>query len=104
MRCVKYQVKQAKDLKKDESQVYDLLWKNNMNPKTVYEWLLLEDVPPHLKAQLVQSKISMETARHQYVQWKRMSNTRAGKEIMEEMQNTIRRLRWKSQEGLPTQY
>jgi uncharacterized coiled-coil DUF342 family protein len=67
-------------------------------PKGLYEWLLLENVPQHIKQKLLEHKITILEAHRQYVQWKRMSSTRAGTEIMDEMKNVIRRLRWKSQE------
>ncbi len=98
LRCTKYRVKLIKGLSEIERKTYDLLLKHKLNPKTVYEWLLLEDVPHNIKEKLVKNTISFEDARHQYVQWKRMSGTRAGAEIMDEMRNIIRRIRWKSQE------
>jgi len=104
MRCAKYRVGQVKKLKGLEARAYDLLLNQKLNPKTVYEWLLLEDVPQHIKEKIVQRKVNLQDARREYVQWKRMNSTRAGKELMEEIQTVIRRLRWKSQEGLPTQY
>lgn len=100
LRCAKYKVGLIKHLNSTERKVYDLLLKHQYNPKIVYEWLLLEDVPQHIREKLVQNKISLLHARQQYVQWKRMSGTRLGKELMEEIQNVVRRLRWKSQEGL----
>jgi len=99
LRCVKYKIRQITKLGDVEAKTYDLLLKNNLNPKTVYEWLLLEDVPAHIKEKLVQKKINFLDARRQYVQWKRFSDTRAGTELMEEMRNVIRRLQWKSQEN-----
>jgi hypothetical protein len=101
LRCVKYKAGLIKKLNSTEATAYDLLQKNKLRPKTVYEWLLLEDVPPHIKEKLVQHKIGIRTARHQYVQWKRMSGTRAGIEVMEEIRNVIGRLKWKSQEDTP---
>ncbi len=103
MRCAKYQTKLIKKLNKTEAKAYDLLLKNNVKPKTAYQYLLLEDVPPHIKEKLVLNKISHEEARRQFVQWKRYSDTKAGNELMEEIKNIIRRLRWKSQEGLKGQ-
>lgn len=100
MRCVKYKVGQCKKLNDAESKTYELLLKNKLNHKTVYEWLLLEDVPPHIKEKLVQRKINLYDARVQFVQWKRLNGSRAGKTLMEEILNVIRRLKWKSQEGL----
>jgi len=98
MRCVKYRVGQVKKLNAAEAKTYDLLLKNSLYPKTVYRYLLLEDAPPHIREKLEQKKICMETAREQYIQWKRFSGTRAGNELMDEMKNIIRRVRWKSQE------
>jgi len=97
-RCARYQVRLVKKLTKQEARAYDLLLKNKLRPKTVYSWLLLEDVPPHIKEKLAHNKISFEEARPQFVQWKRHNSTRAANELMEEMKNTIRRLRWRSQE------
>ena len=101
MRCAKYRVGLIKSLNNTERRAYDLLLKHKYNPKTIYEWLLLEDTPPHIKEKLVQNRISLLDARQQYVQWKRMHGTRAGTHLIEEIRNTIRRLRWKSQEDLP---
>ena len=53
MRCAKSQTKLIKKLNKTESKVYDLLLKHNIKPKTAYQYLLLEDVPPHIKDKLV---------------------------------------------------
>lgn len=104
LRCVKFKTGQVKKLSKEESMIYDLLLKNKLNPKTVYEWLLLENVPAHIKEKLVQKKISLNEARIQFVKWKRLSDTHAGNALMDEIKNIIRRLRWKSQEGLPKTY
>lgn len=104
MRCAKYRTKLIPRLAGIESKAYDLLMKHKLNPKTVYEWLLLENVPSHIKEKLVQNKISLLDARVQYVGWKRMSTTRAGKDIMEEMRRIIGGVRWKSQEDTRMQY
>ena len=104
LRCVKYRVGHIKRLNSKEAKAYDLLLQHKLVPKTVYEWLLLEDLPQHLKEKLAHNKISLDNARMQFVQWKRLSGTRAGQDIMEEMRNIIGRLRWKSHEGLPPQY
>lgn len=104
MKCARYHVGLIKKLNKNEASAYDLLLKNKLNPKTVYSWMLLEDVPPHIKEKLVQNKINFEDARRQFVQWKRFSGTRAANEIMEEMRNIIRRLKWRSQEESGRQY
>jgi len=98
LRCAKYRIGLIKNLNTVERKTYDLLLKHKYSPKTVYEWLLLEDAPQHIKEKLVQNKISLEDAHHQHVQWKRLCGIRAGTEIMNEMRNIIRRLRWKSQE------
>jgi len=103
LRCVKFRVGQAKKLNGTEAKTYDLLLKNGYHPKRVYEWLLLEDAPPHIREKLEQKKISIENARAQCIQWKKFSGSRLATELMEEMRNTIRRLRWKSQEGLEIQ-
>ncbi len=104
LQCVKFKIGQIKKLDANESMVYDLLLKNKLNPKTVYIWLLLENVPLHIKEKLVQKKISLNDARVQFVKWKRLSDTHAGNALMDEIKNIIRRLRWKSQEGLPKTY
>ncbi len=102
LRCAKYQVKQINTLTETETKIYDILLKHKYTPKRVYEWLLLEDVPKHIKEKVALNKISLVEAGQQYVQWKRMTGTQAGKTIMDEMRNIIRRLRWKSQEEIPT--
>lgn len=99
MRCAKYQVGLIKVLSVEQRKAYDLLLKHRYSPKTVYEWLLLEDVPEHIHQKLVQNLISLSNARKQFVQWKRLSGTRAGQEIMSDIRSDVRRLRWKSQEG-----
>ncbi len=105
LRCVKYRNRQVKQLDTTAAKTYDLLLQHKLKPKGVYEWLLLEKVPSHLRQKLTEHKITLNEARRQYVQWKRMSSTRSGKEIMNEMKNVIRRLRWKSQEeSLQVQY
>jgi len=98
LRCRKYRVGQVKKLDEVEAQVYEIFLKNNLHPKTVYEWMLLEDVPPHIKEKLEKNKIGKEAARRQYVQWKKHNGTRLANELMEEMKNVIGRLKWKSQE------
>jgi hypothetical protein len=100
MRCAKYRVGLIKTLDSTERKAYDLLLKHGYNPKTAYEWVLLEDVPQHIREKLVQNKVSFVRARQQYVQWKRMTGTRSGAEIMEEVRSVIGRMRWKSQEDL----
>jgi hypothetical protein len=102
MRCARYQVGLIKTLTGTERRVYDLLLKHGHKPKRVYEWLLLEDVPEHLREKLVQNRINLKEARRQFVQWKRMSSTRAGVELMEEIRSVIGRMRWKSQEDITT--
>jgi hypothetical protein len=102
MRCAKYRVGLVKALNATERKAYDLLLKHGYNPKTIYEWLLLEDAPEHIREKLIQNRISLRRAQEQYVQWKRMSGTRSGKELMEEIRSVIGRLRWKSQEELTT--
>jgi hypothetical protein len=102
LRCAKYRIGKVKKLNSDEAKTYDLLLKNKLHPKTVYEWLLLEAVPQHIKEKIVQRKLSLNDARRQYVQWKRLNGTRAGQALMEEILNVIRRLKWKSQEELQT--
>jgi len=105
LRCVKYRNGQVKKLDAEAAKAYDLLLKNNLLPKGVYEWLLLENIPSHIKQKLVEHKITQREAHEQYTQWKRMMNTRSGKEIMDEMRNVVRRLKWKSQEEYsPAQY
>lgn len=99
-RCVKFRKKQIKTLTSEQTAVYDLLLKNGLNPQRVYEWLLLENVPAHIKEKLVQRKLSMKDARAEFIKWKRYSDTRAGNEVMEEIKNIVRRLKWRSQEDL----
>jgi len=98
MRCVKFKKKLITKLDKDSTTVYDLLLKNGLNPQTVYEWLLLENVPAHIREKLVQRKLTLKDARIEFIRWKRHSDGRAGNEIMDEIKNIIRRLKWKSQE------
>lgn len=98
LRCAKYRIGKIKKLNSIEAMTYDLLLKHKLHPKTVYEWLLLEDVPQHIKEKIVQRKISLQNARAQYVQWKRLNGTRAGQSLMEEILSVIRRLKWRSQE------
>ena len=104
MRCVKYNLGIVKKLNKDEAKTLDLLLKNKMNPKTVYEWLLLEDAPAHIREKVIQRKIGLREGRRQFVLWRRNVSTRAGKELMEEIKRIIGGLRWKSQEGLKIKY
>lgn len=98
LRCRKYRVGQVKKLDEVEAQLYEILLKNKLHPKTVYEWMLLEDVPPHIKDKLQKNKISKEAARQEYVQWKKHNGTRLANELMAEIKNVIGRLKWKSQE------
>jgi hypothetical protein len=102
MRCAKYQAGLIKTLDSTERKAYNLLLRHGHKPKKVYGWLLLEDVPPHIREKLVQNRISLRQAREQYVRWKRLDGTRTGTELMEEIRNVIGRLRWKSQEELTT--
>jgi len=104
LRCVRYRLGKDATLGKEESQALDILLKNKLNPKTVYEWMLAEQIPAHIKEKIVQRKLKFREGRAQYVQWKRQCNTRLGKNVMEEMRNIVGRLKWKSQEGLRTQY
>lgn len=100
LRCVKYRLGKISKLNKEEAKTYDLLLKNNLHPKRVYEWLLLEDVPKHIREKLEKNKISMDDARCQYVQWKRLAGSRMSDQLMEDIRNMARRLKWKSQEGV----
>ena len=84
--------------------VLDILLKNKLRPKTAYEWLLIEEAPPHIRDKIIQHKINLREGRRQFVLWKRNMNTRAGKELMEELKTIVGGLRWKSQEGLKNQY
>ena len=104
LRCVKYRNGQIKKLDKDAARVMDLLLKNNFNPKTSYEWILLDGAPPHIREKVIQRKIGFREGRRQYVLWKRNLSTRAGKELMEEIRRVVGGLRWKSQDGLKNQY
>lgn len=97
-RCIQFRLGQVEKLNGDEAGVYDLLLAQKLNPKTVYEWFLLEGVPGHLKEKLEKNGIGLKEAREEFVKWKRFSGSRVGNELMEEIRNVIGRLRWKSQE------
>lgn len=45
-----------------ERELYNLLRENDLNPYTVYRWLLLERVPDDIRFQLKQQKISQKKA------------------------------------------
>ena len=100
MRCVKFRVGQAKKLTKAESMTYDLLLKHKIAPKTAYMWMLLEQCPPELRAKLEANAITLIDAHRQLVQWKRLSGSQSGQDIMDEMRIIIRRLQWRSQENI----
>ena len=93
--CVHYRIGRKNKLEEEERQLYDLLLKNNLAPKTVYQnWLLLE-APEHIQRQLREGKVSVEEARSRSYAYKRMISTTKGKEIIEEILSVIRSLEWK---------
>jgi len=104
MRCVKYRAKLVDKLSPTEAKVYDLLLSRKLNPKTVYTWLLLEDVPPEMRLRLEQNKLSITKARDEFVKWKRMASYSSSSELMRDIREVIGKLRWKSQENTPAQY
>ena len=95
-----YKLNRRDSLSNLERLVYEVLLKHDLHAKTVYEWFLLEDLPPHIKEKLISGKISMKDASKMNNSWKRMISTRAGKEIINEIRLTIGGLKWKGQEDL----
>ena len=100
LRCVKFRKRQIPKLTEFEARVYDALLTHKLKPQTVYEWLLLEDVPEFLKKKLIEQKISIRNARYEYVKWKRMNFQCEGGQLMEEIRKVVRCLRWESQENM----
>ncbi len=98
LRLQHFRVGRVKELSVSERQAFDLLLKHGFNPKTVYEWLMLECVPSHIKKQMLDFSISLRDARYEFVKWKRMSFKCEGGQLMERMKSVIGGLQWESQE------
>ncbi len=98
LRIAKFRLGRIDSLSPIEQRAFDLLLKNNYNPKTVYEWFLLENVPDNLRQQLIANRISIRSARYEYVKWKRMSHATAGDSLKEDIRKVVGCLRWESQE------
>ncbi len=93
--CVYYQMGRKKDITGEEREIYDFILKSNLKPKTLYKYFLILDYPEHVRNQLRECKMSLDEARSKSFAYKRMINTKNGKEIMAEMLAVIRRLEWK---------
>ncbi|MBN1544321.1 hypothetical protein JW898_02560 [Candidatus Woesearchaeota archaeon] len=89
-----------KELNETQRAIYDLLMKHELSPKTVYCWLLLERAPSHVKEKLKARKVSIKDGMTMSYEWRRMMNTKAGKDIMAEMMAVIGGLKWRGQENL----
>ncbi len=100
LQCRQFRIGRIKKLTADESKTLELLLKHNLNPRTAYKWLCLEDVPPQIKEKLLHNKISFADAASQSHKLKRMMGTRSGNDIMNDMREVIGRLKWKSQEDI----
>jgi hypothetical protein len=95
-----YREGKRKELNQTHRAIYDLLLKHELTPKTVYVWMLLEKAPSHVKDKLRAQKISIRDASKMSYSWRRMVTTRAGKDIMANMQAVIGGLKWRGQESL----
>jgi hypothetical protein len=94
--CAYYKCGRKKELSEKEREVYDLLLRHKISPKTAYEWFRLMDVPDHIRQKIMRCEISMTEASARSYAWKRMITTRAGKQMMEDIRKIIGGLQWKN--------
>ena len=57
-----YHYKKHLEVSEEEIQLYDLLLKNQLNPNTVYRWLLLSRINNDLKRSINQGKLTQKQA------------------------------------------
>ncbi|MEK6849068.1 MAG: hypothetical protein AABY01_00705 [Nanoarchaeota archaeon] len=99
MRCVKFRLKQIDKLTPVESELYDFMLSHKLLPKTIYLYFLMEDVPPELKAKMQKNEMSLQKANVEFLKWKRLMQHSSAKTLLQDVKETIGRLRWKSQEN-----
>jgi hypothetical protein len=93
--CWYYKLGRRKELELEERQLFDLLLKHGLSPKTLYEYYLLLDAPQHIRQKLREGKISMRDAQSKSYAYRRLIFRQGGKDIMREVVQIIRRLEWK---------
>lgn len=94
--CSYYKAGRRNNLNEKEREVYDLLLRNKLSPKTTYQWFCLTNAPDHIKDKIRKREISYEDAQSKSYAWRRMIGMKNGKEIMEEMKTIIGGLEWKN--------
>lgn len=93
--CWYYKMGRKRVLTFEERALFDLLLKRGSSPKTLYEYFLLLNAPPHIKQRLKEGTISMKDAQSKSYAYRRLISRQGGKDIMREAVQIIRRLEWK---------
>lgn len=86
-----YKKSRIRNLTEDERILYDLLLKLDLNPRTVFDWLTITQMPRRLRDKLHQREIRIMDALKEYNHWKKRYNTITDS-LMIEIKKTIRRL------------
>ena len=86
-----YKKSRIRNLTNDEKILYDLLLKLELNPRTVFDWLTITQMPRRLKDKLHSREIRIMDALKEYNQWKKRYNNITDS-LMVDIKKTIRRL------------
>lgn len=95
-----FRVGRLQKLSEEESKIYSFMLQNNLNPKTCYKHFVLLNAPDHITQMLKENKISMENAQSRARLYRRKLDLKAGREIIEDVREVVRRLRWRALEHI----
>jgi len=96
--CWYYKSGRYKKLTPKEHEILDTLLKNNLSPKTIYQWFLLNEAPEHIKKKVKERKIGYNKAISENAKWKKITSRQGTTQLIEEIRQVIGSLKWKSQE------
>ena len=94
--CSYFACGRRKGLDAKEREVYDILLRYKISPKTVYQWFSLIDAPDHIKQKMKQQGLTYTEAVSRSYAWKRMTGGRNSMLIMNEVRKIIGGLEWKN--------
>ncbi len=84
-----YHYKKSLIVTETEMQLYDLLLKNQLNPNTVYKWLLLSKMSTDLKRSVNQGKLTQKQALRLNAERKQKKSINVGLQIINEARNIM---------------
>tara|TARA_Y100000310_G_C20417877_1_gene685224 strand:+ start:161 stop:562 length:402 start_codon:yes stop_codon:yes gene_type:complete len=86
-----YKHKRIKKLKDDEVALYDLLLKNEINPRPVEDWLISTKLPDELKYRYRKGELTFLQAYSEYVKKTRLTKHEIAKNLADDIKEAIGR-------------